>query len=257
MTRAVRVQAALVSLAVLAAAAAVALPRTLAADVAPLLVLVLPGAALCELLRLRVGALERTLYWVGGSVSITILSGLVLDQTVWGLTRTSISLTLAAITVVTTLTSLVFVGKRVSGWRLTFRTSPFVGALVLAACLVAAGAYLVAVHASETQRFTGFTEFGAFQARTGSDRVRVTIANREDGARRYALSLSVGRETRRLAGVSLAAGHAWSRTITIPDLCRTSRGVRMLLNLDGRGAPYRSLTLATGAARRCGQKGSP
>ena len=259
MTRA-RLPLVLASLALLAGATALALPDTGAADVAPVLALLLPGAALTELLGLRPGVLERGLYWVGASLSVTILSGLLLDRTSWGLTRTSFAVTLAGFTVVTALASIPLAAgeHERTGQSVNLRSRSAVAIVLLASCLVVAGAYVVAVHASQTQRFQGFTQFGAAAVSSKPSEVKVTVANREHGPRRYQLRLESGGTARNITTLSLSAGGEWSRTIAIPELCGTSSSVRMLLYVSGRKAPYRSLTLATsGVPRACPPKTAP
>lgn len=246
--RRLRLVATITLIAAIAAACTLHFSLSPSAALAPALalVLVLPGAAFIALLGLEVGIVQRGLYVLGTSIAITILTGLVLALTPWGLTRSSLTLSLAALTAAAALPSLARRGGRqkVASGRRTIRLRPVAIGVLLLACVVVVGALALAVHAEETQRYAGFTQFDAVPLPSVPASFRVTVANREDGWRQYEMRLSSGGVTRSLGSVSLGPGQEWSCVGSAEALAQSQSGsLRLMLFVKGQEDPYRVLVL--------------
>jgi uncharacterized membrane protein len=240
-----------------AAAALIVYTRSPAIRLLPglLLALVLPGyAASSALLRGQGESSERVTVAVGLSISITALTGIVLDRTRWGLTDRTWALTLAGITLVGCVGasfSAPTVGRRDVSRRQRPRARSAVvyAAVALLAAVAAAGAVVVAREPAKAAPGDGYTALWIAPRKTAG-RFIVGVRSSELRARRYVLvGRARGRAVFRRAFL-LSSGEAWTMTDELPRAVLPARlTVRLYLRNRPRKA-YRHVSLTLDATRR-------
>jgi uncharacterized membrane protein len=214
-----------------------------------LLVLVLPGYALVAALfpRHPLRLAERIVVIVGVSLVCTILGGLALDITPWGLTTNTWAVLLSLITVA----GVVVAGLRrtggepvpaIAGGRLLPSLSIPQALLFGLAALVVAGALGMARAGALEAPTPGYTQLWLLPDGTGTpQQVRVGVSNAESTPVQYKLQLIVnGNVAQEWANVPLAPGAKWETTTTLPaDLPKTQPVAALLYRRDSPNTVYR------------------
>jgi hypothetical protein len=214
------------------------------------LVVVLPGYALSRcLLPDRLGAFERSALAVGLSLALSAVGGLLLHLTWWGLTRTTWSVSLAGVTVVTSISGLLLrrgsVGEsgeeadRVGRRLPILRTSLLMGASLL----IAVGAVWLSVASADSQARDGFTELWLVSGGTPEFGASADLGARsaELQSQSYYVELTRnGRVTGSWRFV-LLPGEAWTEAI----LLRAGEKIQAELFREGIDTdPYRRVSLS-------------
>ena len=196
-------------------------PAPWKALVAVPLVLFTPGYALVKALFLdrEVKLPERLLFSVGLSIAITILGGMLLNLTSWGLQRFSVSLLLALVTMVASLIAIlrrVFQPRAIRHpTRLKF-DSTSLALLVLASFLVFLSIGLAHLPAP-AKGFQGYTLLWILPAGNGQEGYRVGLENDEFSMMIYQLQIEAGGEQiMEIPSLSVDRGQRWERLIEIP-----------------------------------------
>lgn len=218
-----------------------------------LLALLLPGLGLAGALlpHRALGRAERLLVALGTSLVSIILAGLILNVTPGGLRPEPLVVTLAAVTII----SSVFAYRRAGNERKLAPVEPAVvepirgahpfGLFGLGAALTAA-AFMLAVWGATNQPVAYFTELWAIP-RAGSERLEVGVRNLEAEPKSYRLEIeSDGRLLEDWPLIELSPGETWSETLTLAGLDPEQSPVtaRLYLTSDvDSGTPYREVIL--------------
>lgn len=222
-----------------AARVAVALP----------LVLIAPGYALQAALfpTRELSGVERGLYSVGLSLAITILGGLMLNWSPWGLQAASWALLLGAAALLASAIAwlrrprLLMPAERPRGPALSLRHGLL---LVLAAALVA-GAVAAVRAPVASQGLQGYTALWLVPAANGDRRsVRLGIGSQEFASTRYRLRLEMNRRViRDWPAIELGTGERWEQQIELPADLPDGAVDAVLYRLDSPESVYRRVTL--------------
>jgi hypothetical protein len=247
-----------VDLIVVVAFAALAMTLTLAAPSGSLgrllvtlpLALFLPGYALTAALfpGRSLGTAERLLFSFGLSLTLTVLSGLVLQWTSLGLRPAAWAALLGNITLLASLVALV------RGWHRPVpelglvRMRPLQGAQLLLALLLVGGALQLARDGAAMRRDAGFTQLWMLPANPSqADSLRLGIGNYEAQTMRYRLRVSAGDAVLgEWQQVSLAPEQQWEAQIAWPTQSGPPTVEATLYRLDAPETVYRRVVFWRG-----------
>jgi hypothetical protein len=219
------------------------------------IVLVLPGYAVLEALfpDQHLSSLERLVLVPGLSISITVLSGLVLHITPWGLQALSWILLLSGVVF---FGSVVAAMRRHSGFDLALpqiefkRLDAFLLGLALIV-LVAAGA--VATNAAQYRYTPEYASLWMLPLEDGENSVRVGLRNGSWPAT-YTLRVRAGEEIiREWSPLALEEEQEWEVTVSVPANIKEGDAVEALLFLEDQLVePVRHVNWWIGNARERG-----
>lgn len=221
------------------------------------LALALPGYALSTLLvpaapRGQMNpALWRGLWTVGLSLALAALGGLLLNLTPAGLTRTTWTVSLTAVTLLTLAASAWLRSLRSGGtsasWVTTERPPARAALTVLAALAVAGVAIGLAVVSAGWQRSPGFAQLWLVPSRIVAARGpaapgQATLGVRSGYAGTETFHLVLRRDTSTIGtwDFTLTAGQTWQRAIT------TQAGQHLTAQLSTTGQPSAAQTVGIG-----------
>jgi uncharacterized membrane protein len=198
------------------------------------LVLLLPGyAALAALFpSRRFGAIERLVLSIGVSIAITILGGLLIHVTPWGLQHYSWVSLLGGLVLLGTAVAAV---RRSDNFCLTMQSIRFkrVDAFVLGLALtvlVAGGA--VAVYAAQYQYTPDYASLWMLPSEDVENSVRIGVRN-GSWATTYRLRIRTGDETiREWSSLSLEEEERWEVTVSLPSEITEDNPVEALLYVE-------------------------
>jgi uncharacterized membrane protein len=183
------------------------------------LVIALPGYALLEASfpRRAFGLVERWTLTIGLSVAMTVLGGLVLNLTPWGLRTGTWALLLGGITLGAC--GVAFMRRRrqpadIAPTRFVFKLGPRDGLLVGMAVVVAVVAITLATVSARQNKTSTFTQIWLLPDTTAaSPTVRVGIQDEEGTTMTYRVQLSVGGAVvHEWSAIVLRNGSRWETT---------------------------------------------
>ncbi len=187
-----------------------------------LLVFVAPGYALTQaLFPFRTFSVaERAVLTIGLSLATTIVGGLVLNVTPWGLQIGSWLVLLMGVTAIVGAVAIVQ-RRRVGKVLVRF---PHIGinwqqgALLAGAVLIAVTAVGVASVGAAQQHYAGFTQLYMLRVEAhGRGAANLRIVNHENETVQYSMVLRIdGHITRRWTTISMVAGGVWATVIPLP-----------------------------------------
>lgn len=214
------------------------------------LVLVLPGYSIMAAMfsRRAPSFAERLLLSVGLSLAITVLGGLVLHLTPWGLQKYSWVSLLAGITL--SGSALALMRRRGQVPTAPVRSAPHFSLsqgllLLLAAAVVLTAIGLAAVGANRQP--TRFTQLWMLPvAGAARDRVRLGVSNMESVQMTYRLELAIGNTTiDEWQIIRLEPGERWETTVALPSVLPDTAMIdAKLYRLDAPEEVYRAVALA-------------
>lgn len=191
------------------------------------LVLILPGYALTSALfpRRGFGIPERLLFSLALSLVITVLGGLLLNLTPWGLRAGPWAVLLGGITLGAF--AVAHLRRRgqsasTSGWLrtvnigFTFRQ----GLLLGLAALIVCGAVAVSIIGAERQPYPGFSQLWMLPAGGANPKnaVQLGVSNRESTTMQYRLAVNVdGKVVKEWASINLNPNEKWEATLLLPQ----------------------------------------
>ncbi len=194
----------------------------LSGPLAAVLVLLLPGYALTAAIYPwpTLGLPERALLSLGLSLTLSALSGLLLNLLPGGLSRVGWTLLLAALTLAACAIAQVRRGRRPRralpgpgpgpGWRNSLRYAP--------ALLVLGSAFGVAVTGALNEPKAGFTQLWMLPVSAESRTVQLGVRNSESAPTGYRLELRVaGQRVEQWEQLRLAPGESWETRATLPE----------------------------------------
>lgn len=225
-----------------AAAAIAGLGGPLMACLAILAVLICPGAAPAISLRPWLGAGEAAVAAVGSSVSLAAVTGVLMYAVGIDLTRTSLAIGLALVTVLGAALVIWLTPRGGNGWSISlrFRRSGWIAAAI--ATLLLAGTVVVTVRGVDSAEASlGFTQVWAGSA-MDSAVPTINVRNHEGRPERYVVKLkSDGRVVHSWAPFSLSPSQTWTaaagrpingtRLIAIVERARPDDRGRQTINL--------------------------
>ena len=185
------------------------------------LALLLPGFALTEacLSRGRLGGLERFVFTVGASLAITILGGVALHLTPWGIQPRAWALLLGSVTIGASVVALGrsrpddVAPRRARGER--NGPAPVIP-LALAGAL-ALGAVIVATQGARRQPVEDFTVLAIAPLAGEPAAVTISVHNREGTTTGYRLEArQAGAVTRAWPAIDLEPEERWEETVVWP-----------------------------------------
>jgi uncharacterized membrane protein len=235
------------------------LPELLRAPLVLPLALALPGYALIALLDpgRHSGGIERSVMSLGLSLALTILGGLLLNLTPWGLRREPWALLLGGLTLLFAVLSEVRRQRLVAAPatsaatpRPTFRLHPSQALLLGLAALLMTGAVGVARFGALNQPSQGFTQLWLQAVEDGAPgTVRLGVSNQEQGPMRYQLRVTSGEQ---LLGewdnLELQPGARWEVVEALTLAPGAVQPIEATLYRDGEPEAYRSVHLYLGPA---------
>jgi uncharacterized membrane protein len=235
------------------------LPELLRAPLALPLVLALPGYALIAAMDpgRHAGGIERAVMTPALSIAITILGGLLLNLTPWGLRREmwalllgGFSLAMAGVAVTRRKKIAANPDAPVAPSRPVLRLRPQQIALLGMAALLLIGAVVVARYGALNQPTEGFTQLWLQQvAGAAPGTVRLGVSNEEQQPVRYVLRMSAGeRVLAEWDDIELQPGARWENTETLPADLGAGLPVEAALYREGEAEPYRRVHLWLPAA---------
>lgn len=217
-----------------------------------LLVLVFPGCALtAATFPARPFAFaERVLLAFGISVTVTIVGGILLNVTPWGLHTATWTASLSGITVAAGVVAFKRI-QRTAPPEPALHPSLQVGVeqiMILAlAGIVAIVAVGVAIIGAVHQPFAGFTQLAITMAADSTDNaVRVEIVNREASPLDYRCTVALGETIiAEWPEIHLASRETWTMRVALPVEAQRTAPVNVLLyRADAPNSVYREVTLA-------------
>ncbi len=191
------------------------------------LIFILPGYALTAALfvEYRPALLVRFVFWLGLSLVVVILSGVVLNLTPRGMYAGSWALFLAIVTLGACVMALIRrqkQGKLPMGLLRTGHSGlSFFKALLLGvAALIVCGAIVLSINSARQQPYAGFTQLWILPE-SGSagvkDRVGLGVSNMEATAMAYHLVVDMdGKMVKQWATIDLKPLKQWQSTIALP-----------------------------------------
>lgn len=219
------------------------------------LVFFLPGYAITwALLAPRsLGSIERLLFSLGISVSVTALSGLILNLTPWGLQTSTWAITLAVIVLVAGTIAWLRRGSDVKltpvpverHFKLHFRDGIFVGLAVL----VTGAAFGLTQLPVAPNDVAGYTTLWMIPANQGSSNdFRLGINSSEFTVTHYRLQISVNSQVvQEWPDLSLEPGQTWETEISLQsNQVGSGPVVADLYKLDDPGTIYRHVRIWRG-----------
>ncbi|RIK39969.1 MAG: hypothetical protein DCC55_16480 [Chloroflexi bacterium] len=226
--------------------------KSMAAQVllALLLVFILPGYAITMALlpRGEWGMVERLLLAIGASLATSILGGLVLHQTPWGLQASSWIVLLTATTLAASAVAWVRKEQQPPTTRskLPMRVTPQQGLLLALAVVVAGVALNVNDRPAPRHGFQGYTLLWMLPAEAGEQPiVRLGLNSKEFSATTYSLQVKVdGEVAHEWRSIELRPNEQWEERIELSQEQLTASTVEALLyRLDSPGSIYRHVLL--------------
>lgn len=220
----------------------------LRAIAAILLVLFIPGYAITRAAfpGRAWGTAERILFSLGGSLSLAVLSGLVLNWTPWGLQAVSWTVFLGSISLLATLGSLF--RKHDDQTRVRFMADHLriYNVILLAlAGLMIVSAYGVAAYGARLRPAAQFTQLWMLPAEQPEHSVRIGIRNEERDTLNYRLVLRAGVDVvQEWPTITLQSGQEWEMVVTVDSSEESTQDlVASLYRQDQPNAVYRYVTL--------------
>lgn len=211
-----------------------------------ILVLTLPGYFLVAAAfpGLAIGIAERLVLSLGTSLAMTVIVGLVLDRTPWGLTTASWGVALLGATAIAATMAWLRAPprRRTGGWSgltLTRREGVLFGAAAVVT-IIAAG---VAYSGARYQPSPGFTQLWLMPADDqDGPAVQVGIRNMERGETTYTVVVSVdGMAPRTWAGIAVGPEEVWEVAVRLPAV--DTPVAADLYRADAPGTVYRRVFL--------------
>lgn len=216
-------------------------------------VLILPGYVITGAVfpRGALGSIERLTVSLGLSLSVTVLGGVALNWTPWGLQPESWAVLLGGITVIAGGVTLVHYRRFYNGVAIRPRVPlrPREGVLLALAAVLALGALGIARVGASTQQTPGFTQLWMLpSAGAGSGTVSLGVKNMEGVALTYRLQLLAGGTTiREWEAIELTPGGEWGTTVQIPSIQPDDAEVEArIVREDVPGIIYRQVKLSQG-----------
>jgi uncharacterized membrane protein len=197
-----------------------------------------------------IGVPERVTLSVGLSIAISIVGGLLLNLTPWGIQRASWGILLGTITLVANLVA--FVRRWRSGalrQSHTFVKITRRQALSLATAVLIAGfALAISVMGAKEQHVSNFTQLWITPAnKAGEELVRIGISNQEQLTRNYRLQVTAQDNVVRVWPViELAPGQKWEDTASLPPTGVLGTVEAELYLADDLATAYRTVALWRG-----------
>jgi hypothetical protein len=176
--------------------------------------LICPGAGPVTMLRPWIGVAEAAPVAVGLSVSLTALTGVLIYALGIDLSRTSLAIGLAVVTVLGSVTTLWFAPRDAGGWSISLGVARS-GAVVFAVAVLLLGATAVVTVRSvdSAEAALGFTQVWAGSAAEAAEPT-INIHNHEGRPERYIVRLkSDGRVISRWRPFSLGSDETWTTGI--------------------------------------------
>ncbi len=218
--------------------------------------LVLPGYALtAALFPNQIGLAERLLLTLALSISVTVVSGLLLNLTAWGLQGTTWIVWLGGITIAACMLAL---ARRQRYLTPNLAVNPGASAAWLpsaaatAIALVICGFALVLVRDGATQQSTAFTQFWLMPDESSPPGIEVGIRNMETESMRYKVQLLVNNQVvKEWPTITLNNGEQWVDNLVLPpEWAHASSVDAVLYRLDKPDQVYRHVWLQhNGAAQ--------
>jgi len=243
--------------AVMAAASACLLVTLLAVDSVVLrtifalpLVFVLPGYALVRAVftRREIGITERLLFSVGLSLALTILGGVLLNLTPWGLQPVSWAVWLWSLTAAACLAALLLRRPALAVDAASHRwlgVGQRIPQLITAAVLLGAAVVMVRLP-TPFYGFEGYTSLSMVPVdgqNRGAVRVEIDSAEFQPAAYRLAIDIN-GRVVQEWTKIELEPGEQWNNIVSLPTPPTDEETVNAVLyRVDTGGAVYRSVAL--------------
>lgn len=217
------------------------------------LVLVLPGYAMAEALFVAdgFGFPSRLAMSIGLSLSISVVTGLALNITSWGLSSGPFALVLCLIVVCLSFVALVRRQEEPTGQsrKAKVRSNFLHVLLLILAGAIVAGAALVAVAGSAYEPDQGFTQMwlspAGHEASNGQDKVQLSIRSREVSTVSFSIDAIVAGQTRfSWRNVELAPGETWEVLLLLPPAVNNRQELEaVLIRDDSPGQVYRRVAL--------------
>jgi hypothetical protein len=217
------------------------------------LVLFLPGYAITAALfpPRSLGVLERLLFSLGLSVSVTALTGLALNLTPWGLQASTWAIALAAIVLLASViawrrrqNTAIAAAPIDTQFQLRFRDGLFLGLAIL----VTGAAIGLTRLPVAPNGVAGYTSLWIIPANPGTNDIRLGLNSSELAATRYRLQVSAGDQVvQAWPELSLKPGGTWETTIGLQSNQVVSGTiVADLYKLDDPTTVYRHVKLWRG-----------
>lgn len=216
-------------------------------------VLILPGYVITGALfpRGALGSIERLAVSLGLSLSVTVLGGVALNWTPWGLQPESWAVLLGGITIIAGGVALVQYRRFYNGVafrpRLPLRARE--GVLLALAAALALGALGIARVGASTQQTPGFTQLWILPpAAPDGNAIRLGIRSMEANAEGYSLQLKAGNKIlQEWPLIDLAPGMTWEDSVELGGQQSRGRLIEAFLyRLDTPGVVYRHVLLQSG-----------
>src|SRR5258707_11001143 len=192
--------------------------------------LVLPGYALtAALFPNQIGLAERLLLTLALSISVTVVSGLLLNLTAWGLQGTTWIVWLGGITIAACMIALARRQRYITpnsavnpGATAAWLPSAAATAIALVIC----GFALVLVRDGAAQQSTAFTQFWLMPDESSPPGIEVGIRNMETENMRYKVQLLVNNQVvKEWPTITLNNGEQWVDNVVLPpEWAQASRG---------------------------------
>lgn len=220
-----------------------------------LLIFILPGYVLTALAfpRQLPRPVESFVYTVGLSLAVTILGGLVLNATQWGLQNQSWTVFLGVFTLAVGLVAwLRRQGQfRAQPIRRPMTLNPTTPVLMGLAVIVTISALMLARSGAENTPTPGFTQFWMLPGNRGS--VRLGVKNEEITTLSYQLVVSGGEQIiQQWTTITIKPGETWEAALPLPDTPFEKIDAQ-LYRIDALQTVYRkaSLYLGGGSGALC------
>ncbi|MGE5223988.1 MAG: DUF1616 domain-containing protein [Omnitrophica WOR_2 bacterium] len=212
------------------------------------LVFFLPGYALTHLVFTseQLDGWERILMSLGISLMVTIITGIILNQTPAGLQTTSWSIALASITLIAAVFALlkrrVMQAKKTPHLENRFRVMPAI--LITSAVILTAGAYFFARTTTNSLSHS-FTSLWITPVDKNQPNVlQVGVTNMENSTVNYRLTVQAGGKVlEQFPSIPLQSGKTWNSQVNISGVTTASGPVTAdLYRLDSPSKIYRTAT---------------
>lgn len=210
-----------------------------------LLVLALPGYALSAALLPNLGWLERLLCAIGLSLVASILGGLVLNVTPWGLRALPWALWLCGITLASALAAVVMHrhkgAARTLQWPRISLRSALVFSLALTITVLAIGTAVLSGRESDSR----FTQLWAVPTLDGqSHAVQIGVRNQEGKPELYRVTVddTLGR-VHVWENIAIEPGAEWTARLILADLSGGPLNI-FLYRAESPGSAYRSVEIS-------------
>ena len=218
--------------------AVIAIPALLLAPGYAIVRLALPDS--------RCNSLERFVFAMGLSIAITILCGIILNWTPFGLSAVPFTWTVSAVTIVCALLALWRAGEPISLPAIALRPAALMW-LGLGTVFVVM-AIVISIQGAQTYQKTAFTQLWllpASNAPTPGTHLTLGVRNDEGRTMSYLVQIMMnGKLTQQWTTVTLATNQVWQQPLTFnapPD----TQIVARIFRVDQPGAVYRTVAFQT------------